>query len=393
MNNTNKIYNSDGCITDKYLILFAQNKVYGQDSALIRKHLEHCAMCRDMVDGYLTSKSHSEINKAVISINNNIDKQLGIHKPKIINFSSLRAIAAVVTILITSSVIYYQFFVNDTAKLAQEINPVSEEATVIYTDTAFTIPEQPNVTEDLAHSRTFNEKTVSDNVITDINTAEENVLTKDNQIINTDENEVTLADDVISKSDEDIPEFKQRSMIKTDVPDNKEATINSAIAENYDKGISVTDEIQIDPVNNSVYSESQRSKKRENKQGKTLEAKVTSKPNGTLLGAVALINAENYQEAFVNLNEIIANNPSDMEAYAYLGICNYYLNQYPQSLTNFSICENYITSALQYDVKYFKALSLLKTGNTTEAKNILQNLSLVKSNYQQNALNLLKDLK
>jgi TonB family protein len=91
------------CFSEEKLVKYVNNELSSEENSVIDKHLEHCEMCSDVVDGLLMMDSASDIFIEKKLLDEEIDKLIaGSTKKRIILNTKFRAIAAVALLLIIS---------------------------------------------------------------------------------------------------------------------------------------------------------------------------------------------------------------------------------------------------------------------------------------------------
>lgn len=91
------------CFSEEKLVKYVNNELSSEENSVIDKHLEHCEMCSDVVDGLLMMDSPNDIFAEKKLLDEEIDKLVaGKTKKKIILNTKLRAIAAVALLLLIS---------------------------------------------------------------------------------------------------------------------------------------------------------------------------------------------------------------------------------------------------------------------------------------------------
>ena len=113
------------CFTEEILVKYVNNELSSEENSVIDKHLEHCEMCSDVVDGLLMMDSADDVFTEKKLIDEEIDKIVtGSTKKRIILNTKFRAIAAVALLLIISGT---YFIANQLAEKNQNIGIVTAD--------------------------------------------------------------------------------------------------------------------------------------------------------------------------------------------------------------------------------------------------------------------------
>jgi TolA-binding protein len=109
-----------------------------------------------------------------------------------------------------------------------------------------------------------------------------------------------------------------------------------------------------------------------------------------LKDALAAFNKQRFKKALENFSLLLENNPSDINAQFYAGLCQYHLGKYDQSSVKLAEVLKKNNNTFFFESQWYLALSRIKSGNRAEAKELLRVISGEKGFYAKKAEGLLK---
>jgi TolA-binding protein len=95
--------------------------------------------------------------------------------------------------------------------------------------------------------------------------------------------------------------------------------------------------------------------------------------------------AGNYKTAATKFEDIVKDNPSDLEAKYYLGLSNFNSNKLNKAISSFDEILAQPDNLYTDGAIWYKAQSLIKKGKEDEALPLLQELSSRENSYKQSA--------
>jgi TonB family protein len=102
------------CFTEEILVKYVNNELSSEENSVIDKHLEHCEMCSDVVDGLLMMDSANDVFTEKIIIDKQIDALVASStKKRIILNTTFRAIAAVALLFLISGTYFLTNYLTD----------------------------------------------------------------------------------------------------------------------------------------------------------------------------------------------------------------------------------------------------------------------------------------
>lgn len=103
-------------------------------------------------------------------------------------------------------------------------------------------------------------------------------------------------------------------------------------------------------------------------------------------------NQKNYTTASYYFSELLKQNPEDINALFYTGLCNYYLAYYNAAILNFNTVISNKNNTFLLESNYYKALSLIANEQNQEGKLLLKKISEEGNFYAKPATQLLEKL-
>lgn len=98
-----------------------------------------------------------------------------------------------------------------------------------------------------------------------------------------------------------------------------------------------------------------------------------------------------YKSALKNFTLILQQYPEDLNASFYGGLCYYNLGKFDKAITNFNRCINHSFSTFSEEAEWYKALSLMKSGNKAEANALLEEIIQQNGFYAKKAQEIKKN--
>lgn len=114
--------------------------------------------------------------------------------------------------------------------------------------------------------------------------------------------------------------------------------------------------------------------------------------NEWLADGLNYFNDKNYTTALYYFSELLKQNPEDINALFYTGLCNYHLGYYNAAIQNFSSVISHKNNNFLLESDYYKALSLLGNEQYNEGKLLLNKISEEGHFYAKPATQLLEKL-
>jgi tetratricopeptide (TPR) repeat protein len=100
----------------------------------------------------------------------------------------------------------------------------------------------------------------------------------------------------------------------------------------------------------------------------------------------------NNKKALARFEEIIKTYPDDINALFYAGLCFYNLREFDQAIASFEKCGDSKYTNFNEETEWYKAKSLLSSGNKDQARNLLIKIQNANSYYSTQAKKLLATL-
>lgn len=97
----------------------------------------------------------------------------------------------------------------------------------------------------------------------------------------------------------------------------------------------------------------------------------------------------NNKKALARFEEIIKTYPDDLNALFYAGLCYYNLREFDKAITSFGKCEDSKYTNFNEEAEWYKAKSLLASGNKDQARSLLTKIQSTNGYYSAQAKKLL----
>jgi tetratricopeptide (TPR) repeat protein len=413
----NNIFSESACVEERVLFDYLDNKLSSKDKHNVEKHLAHCEICSDALEGLTLVKNRNILKNTLLDISHAIDKKT-FHKERktiSINMPVKLAIAATIAILIGISFLFTHYLrktqdnftaennINNNKDKPLENNlniPVNSDSEIIKSETTLNkekLKNTPGKYEKTGEGFGNNssnkvllpdaiDKTLADQ---DRAVTEENVSTKTPIVFSNDLSKTTEVVQPVTSIDS-----------KLNLEEEKNPKID---LDNVSGGISGKDDISGKTIGYKVNEKKKLSKFSDivEVNTKRKESNAPSAPqqqdnsvvtNEIYNQAVEKFKAKDYTAAKQMFEQILINDKSDYNSRYYKALCLFYLNENDNAIKEFNDLLKIKNGIFSESVKWHKALALIKKGEKKEAKKILQELIDSNSSFNTDAEQKIKEI-
>lgn len=338
---------------------YLSGKMTAAEKKAFETLIEKDDFAKDALDGFIAMDNNKRaadfIEKSLVSTSKKIGLQEIENKPPVISLYKSLSIAAIFVLIIGGFWISYSL-------LNKENNTLAENEVVEKENSS----QNEQIIDQDKDEVVDSEKELEDEI-------EEEIATDESQNSNlkelTPKEDVASAVDAIAENSKKIKETQPQKDL-TPTASNNEAFQN--------------DEIAISQ--NSVRSETKASK------AEDFEAIVPENEQSNYEMAYKKFQSGDFVEAsnYFELSLRERNKPT--ESMYYLGLSNFYLQDYNKAINNFDQVIQSSSNNFKYNAMWYKADILIKKGNRKAAKKLLNEISESESLFKNQAIELLKTL-
>ncbi len=368
--NSNIFDINSGCIRQDILLDYLKGRLSGKERNLVERHLLHCEMCSDELEGLTNLSEPERIAEIEAELNSKVDKRTTSRilwlNPKVIY-----RVAAVAVLTIGVSTLLYYFVLKSTPSTMMsesQMPTVSAEMSDSIAPLEVTsIPKDATErSESQKKERKLVERPAAPTIVANNMQIAEDAFIADSEIevFDTDEKEAAvLAEKVITADSAAI------------------VSNNAALAGQ-----------QADALRAANY-EAKKEELATVSEGARLSKKAVvgfAQPMPTIESALKNYNQKNYGAALNEFNTLYSQGSTNDTVVYYRAMCNYNLKSFADALIDFQLLGIKVDGKFFYDSQWYYALSLVEVGRSDEARTLLEAIVKSDSPYKELANQKLK---